>query len=226
MPEKVYVTKLNIKQTRVLLSAIEFYNELFYKRNFESFFKAFESTKDSKNFKTDNRTHGKFMEIIEPLQKDKTAECFDALEVKLERDANKRKVINVLTLDEKNVRKIISALDSYSRVLMGQFSVVFGDYRLVHINDYINNPELTAKHETLLQRAREVINPEFTLVGWNGSYGITSPEVPEESKIAYEMLGCLRHWLWLDAPNRRYYGVDSHLPLKCSTEPLLERIDG
>lgn len=215
--------KLKAPHTKVLLQAIEFYNDLFHKRDFEAFFRAFQHVEKTESFDISDTSYAKFREAIAPMANLKSVESFSALEVSLVREEGSED--NILSFDTSKARRIISVLDAYSRALMGQFHVVLDDMRLEYmLNYYWDNPGLYELHCKHLQLARVAINPELSQFGYGGSYGITSPQIPDESRIAYEMLGCIRHWVWQESDKSRMYGVDSYLPLKCSGVEFIERI--
>ena len=114
-----------------------------------------------------------------------------------------------LCLSENECNICCNALDQYSRCLMGQFSIflpLFSDNREEAI------PTLLA--------LRNLYFPELN-IGINGSYGICSPDIPEESKLAYEMYKVIKHKMWLDGGKTPKYCVDSDGPLKLTEEPLI-----
>lgn len=87
---------------------------------------------------------------------------------------------------------LVDALDTYSRVLMGQFSVIYEQLDIDSSNPRIQEAWASAKWNGS-SVMRDVLIPSLAQMGWNGSYGITSPENPCDSKLAYEMLKRIRN---------------------------------
>lgn len=88
--------------------------------------------------------------------------------------------------------KAAAILDAYSRILMGQFSII---YEVLDIADTDNKPQLQAYHDARwggvgIAEARDLLIPQLRKlrVGWNGNFGISNAGVAYNSKLAYEML--------------------------------------
>lgn len=88
--------------------------------------------------------------------------------------------------------KATSILDAYSRILMGQFSII---YEVLDIADTDNKPQLQAYHDARwggvgIAEARDLLIPQLRKlrVGWNGNFGISNAGLAYNSKLAYEML--------------------------------------
>ena len=87
--------------------------------------------------------------------------------------------------------KATSILDAYSRILMGQFSII---YEVLDIADTDNKPQL--------RKLR---------VGWNGNFGISNAGLAYNSKLAYEMLKAILY----------VCGQGDSTVLKVTDEPLM-----
>lgn len=88
--------------------------------------------------------------------------------------------------------KAAAILDAYSRILMGQFSII---YEVLDIADTDNKPQLQAYHDARwggigIAEARDLLIPQLRKlrVGWNGNFGISNAGLAYNSKLAYEML--------------------------------------
>lgn len=88
--------------------------------------------------------------------------------------------------------KAAAILDAYSRILMGQFSII---YEVLDITDTDNKPQLQAYHDARwggvgIAEARDLLIPQLRKlrVGWNGNFGISNAGLAYNSKLAYEML--------------------------------------
>ena len=88
--------------------------------------------------------------------------------------------------------KAAAILDAYSRILMGQFSII---YEVLDIADTDNKPQLQAYHNARwggigIAEARDLLIPQLRKlrVGWNGNFGISNAGLAYNSKLAYEML--------------------------------------
>ena len=74
--------------------------------------------------------------------------------------------------------KAAAILDAYSRILMGQFSII---YEVLDIADTDNKPQLQAYHDARwggigIAEARDLLIPQLRKlrVGWNGNFGISN----------------------------------------------------
>lgn len=99
-----------------------------------------------------------------------------------------------ITGDTAFKRKVlIDTLDAYSRILMGQFFIIYEQLDINTDNEDIQTAWADAKwNGTGVQEMRTLLIPQMASFGWNGSYGISSPDNRYESKLAYEMLKVIR----------------------------------
>ena len=89
---------------------------------------------------------------------------------------------------------LVDALDTYSRVLMGQFSVIDEQLDIDSSNPRIQEAWASAKwNGSGVYEMRDLLIPDLIRMGWNGSYGIASPDNRRDSKLAYEMLKRIRN---------------------------------
>lgn len=116
-------------------------------------------------------------------------------------------------LDASSWKDVADALDTYSRVLMGQFSIIY------EALDTSGNDEqhFQAYHDARWNgvgviEARDLLIPQLKKmgVGWNGNFGISNSGLAYNSKLAYEILKTIRY-----AVEKRDSSV-----LKVTNEPL------
>lgn len=89
---------------------------------------------------------------------------------------------------------LVDALDTYSRVLMGQFSVIYEQLDIDSSNPRIQKAWASAKwNGSGVYEMRDLLIPDLIRMGWNGSYGIASPDNRYDSKLTYEMLKRIRN---------------------------------
>lgn len=126
-----------------------------------------------------------------------------------------------IELEEDDVIRLVSILDAYSRILMGQFDKIFDALDVAPDNDE-HEHRLQANHDARwygvgVSEARDSLIPQLKKmrVGWNGSFGISNLELAYNSKLAYEMLKALDHAC----------GCRDSYCLKVTDEPFL-RIPG
>jgi len=122
-----------------------------------------------------------------------------------------------LTVNESQAQTILTALDLYSRLLMGQFDVIEnvmkwrGDYK------FWEQPYGHDLSEKLLKTLRRLYIPELQR---GDSWGISHPKNPAESKVAYDILQVLRHSMaWHKEPSGGYT-VDFGQPIPFSQEEM------
>ena len=101
-----------------------------------------------------------------------------------------------VTMDTSSWKTLVDALDVYSRILMGQFSIIYEELDISG-NDEIH---LRANHDARwygvgVQEARDLLIPQLKKlgVGWNGNFGISNSELAYNSKLSYEILKTIRY---------------------------------
>lgn len=101
-----------------------------------------------------------------------------------------------VTMDASSWKTLVDALDVYSRILMGQFSIIYEGLDISG-NDEIH---LRANHDARwygvgVQEARDLLIPQLKKlgVGWNGNFGISNSELAYNSKLSYEILKTIRY---------------------------------
>lgn len=126
-----------------------------------------------------------------------------------------------IELEEDDVIRLVSILDAYSRILMGQFDKIY-DALDVAPDDGEREYRLQANHDAKwygvgVSEARDLLIPQLKKmrVGWNGSFGISNMDLAYNSKLSYEMLKALDHAC----------GCRDSYCLKVTDEPFL-RIPG
>lgn len=101
-----------------------------------------------------------------------------------------------VTMDASSWKTLVDALDVYSRILMGQFSIIYEEL------DSSGDDEihLRANHDARwygvgVQEARDLLIPQLKKlgVGWNGNFGISNSELAYNSKLSYEILKTIRY---------------------------------
>lgn len=99
-------------------------------------------------------------------------------------------------LDTPSWKVVANALDTYSRILMGQFGVIYETL------DISGNDEqhFQAYHDarwngTGVIEARDLLIPQLKRmgIGWNGNFGISNAGLAYNSKLAYEILKTIRY---------------------------------
>ncbi len=101
-----------------------------------------------------------------------------------------------VTMDASSWKTLVDALDVYSRILMGQFSIIYEELDISG-DDEIH---LWANHDARwygvgVQEARDLLIPQLKKlgVGWNGNFGISNSELAYNSKLSYEILKTIRY---------------------------------
>lgn len=128
-----------------------------------------------------------------------------------------------LTVSEKQLQLIQSALDFYSRVGIGQTWVIKDhptyqrvlDKKLRTQNNGVVDYEIyhdsRERADILFSQGRNLLLQEEKHV--NGSYGIHHPNVDESCRTAFDIVQVIRHEFWKRNPNRSEITVDSHIYL-------------
>lgn len=123
----------------------------------------------------------------------------------------------LIEMDEAGWLQAADILDVYSRILMGQFGIIYEslDIATSYGSDEIR---LQAYHDARwggvgVIEARELLIPQLKAlrIGWNGNFGISNPGLAYNSKLSYEMLKVIRY----------AYGKGDNTVLKVTGEPFL-----
>jgi hypothetical protein len=122
----------------------------------------------------------------------------------------------VLTLTPGQADILLAALDTYSRLHMGQFWVV--------TDLFPGRAFDRSAARAALQTARQIVMPDLDFRGY---YGIKSREVAESARIAWDVQQVLRHGLAWHRHPVGGFGVCYDTPSRSAGEPLPEvRIEG
>ena len=102
---------------------------------------------------------------------------------------NKEHFVRAIDCDKDDLRHLTDILDTYSRLMLGQFFPIFeqldipvdADEDKIHAYQecrWAGGPALIA---------RNALIPAQSHMGWNGNFGISNPDTSDKSKLAYEM---------------------------------------
>lgn len=122
-----------------------------------------------------------------------------------------------ITLNHKQLRVLEEALDLHTRISIGQLDIV-SEFLC---NKFFN--KFSEKNLTQWDIKEGHLDPlKERLFGLQrgASYGIGSPEVSEDGKVAYEMSKKCQNTI-AKVEGHRDYSVWRHEPLKLSNEPLI-----
>lgn len=122
--------------------------------------------------------------------------------------------------NKQEMRKIINALDFYSRIWIGQYDHILWELRWTRDCDQLDklDNELAAR----LMRMRNILQPELMAYGWSASHGIFSDEISYKAGVAYDMQQVFRYELatFLEPDEKkRSWCVDFNTPMKCDLDP-------
>ncbi len=102
--------------------------------------------------------------------------------------------LNVMFRLTNSERKALSkVLDTYSRIMMGQLSIIFEALDIQTDGKEPTERQLQAWHDAYweggmgLRDAKAQLLPDTAEFGWNGGYGICNQKVALGSRLAYEM---------------------------------------
>ena len=115
-----------------------------------------------------------------------------------------------LTLTEEQAYTLWEALETYNRLMMGQFNAVTG---LFPARKFDRKAAAAA-----LLEARQTVMPELDPRGY---HGIESREVPDRARIAFDVEQVLRHALSWHRHPEGGIGVCYDKPYRTSREPLI-----
>ena len=112
---------------------------------------------------------------------------------------------------------IINALDFYSRIWIGQYDKILSDIRLYRKCSQLDKLDNDFKY--LLFNIRHLTLPEIDSYGWNGSYGIFSPDINFKAAVAYNMQQEFRYKLAYFLHPEGGVTVDFCTPMPAELDP-------
>lgn len=122
-----------------------------------------------------------------------------------------------ITVTEKQAHLISEALELYVRLNLGQFDKLI-DVPTIHDNVWNNHRE--EWHNFAIEELTAVRNKLFDMnFGLSGSHGINSTQVSDYARLAQDIHEVIRHFFWLNNPNRSDMTVDSSITLRSQFEP-------
>ena len=122
-----------------------------------------------------------------------------------------------ITLNENQVTVIQSALDLYSRLLMGQFEEL--DRVFCHYSDYWEKYDNRKHLNKLCEDIKHIIYPELTGASY---FGVGNKNNPMDSKVAYDIYQVVRHALSWHKEPQGGYTVNFNTPVRFGKEELCE----
>lgn len=124
-----------------------------------------------------------------------------------------------LTVDDAQVRTILHALDLYSRVGCGQFDEI----RRIFQFDPRTRVSVDPRE---IDRALEIVKQQLLPLERGTSYGICCRDVPQEYRMAYDILQVLRHCkAWHEHPEGGVT-VNFHQPMQTGDHPFCKVVVG
>lgn len=122
-----------------------------------------------------------------------------------------------LTLNEAQAKVLIRALDSFSRIHIGQLETAITQ---ILVAEYAQSEGLEGE----FTRIRDKLMPSLAGVPLNGSHGIRNDQVSDEARIAWDLQKVIRHAVaWAEMPEGGFR-VDFDKPVKSSETNSLAQI--
>ena len=101
--------------------------------------------------------------------------------------------VKVIRFPQEAKASLEDCLDTFSRVLMGQFYIIYEKLDMKPGNKHVEESYLDIRLTGIgVREMRDFLIPALKEAGWNGSYGIAGKDNCYESKLAYEMLKVIR----------------------------------
>ena len=123
----------------------------------------------------------------------------------------------ILNFSESEMGMIISSLDFYMRMYIGQYREILFDLRWYRDCSYLDNLEDQLRIKFM--QIRNILLPGITGYGWSGSYGIFNPDVDYRAGIAYDMMQVFRNKLAYFKHPEGGITVDFNPLMHCENDP-------
>lgn len=126
----------------------------------------------------------------------------------------------VLSMNKKQAYIVQEALDLFARLLCGQVK----ELELFFRQQIAMRMKKDVDFDVLLESVAKIKKAVFPELAYNEFYGIFGENTHPKSKVAFDIIQCLRHELW-----KYQYSIDSSIgahtvdadtPFKTSEEPL------
>lgn len=130
-----------------------------------------------------------------------------------------------LEITEEQLQVIQKALETYSRIGIGQFTFItehptFERFLTKKFKKEDGKTDWARYHSRMdtvkaaLQHPRNLLIDDMDSMSVQGSWGIYHPDVDETCRIAYDIEKVIRHEKWKNNPDRSEITVDSYTYLK------------
>lgn len=123
----------------------------------------------------------------------------------------------ILNFSESEMGMIISSLDFYMRMYIGQYREILYDLRWYRDCSYLD--DLEDQLRIKFMQIRNILLPGITGYGWSGSYGIFNPDVDYRAGIAYDMMQVFRNKLAYFKHPEGGITVDFNPLMHCENDP-------
>lgn len=98
----------------------------------------------------------------------------------------------VIQLEDRQQKLLAKSLDAFSRIVMGQFHILF---ETLDVSDTLQyNQHAVETYQDVYwdglhgaKEVRDMLLPDIKQFGWHGGYGISNPDVAECSRLAYQL---------------------------------------
>lgn len=121
---------------------------------------------------------------------------------------------NIGNLDEESMRTLTHALELFIRLSTGEMNEI----DRVMVRDFGRSDGIAEEKRALLEQLKNLYFPELRLHK-GGYHAITSPEVPEQAKVMYDLYYSIRHQMDIASPLGKASGYRAE-PLHISNKPL------
>ena len=117
------------------------------------------------------------------------------IDLECQESGNKERFVRAISCSKEDLRHLEDVLDTYSRMMMGQFFPIY---------EQLDVPMDSDEHALNIYRelrwsggpaldARNALIPAQAEMGWNGNFGICNNDVSAKSKLAYEMCKAVQY---------------------------------
>lgn len=140
----------------------------------------------------------------------------DKVKIAVELKDQIKHYVSYCNLKDFQARVLVSALDFFTRIGIGQIEEISHGI-------YVFGWNYPNEWMEQFNEVREILDEiKFNLIGMppNASYGIHSPEIPDEIRMAYDIQQVIRHRLAWDQEPNGGITIDFDKPMQCSTVAL------
>jgi hypothetical protein len=128
-----------------------------------------------------------------------------------------------ITCNKEQLKTIMMSLELESRLYLGQFDkVILNPFMESMMEKHLGSWDKVIEKRSYIEGYLDVLEEQMLGLTKGQSHAIGSKKIPNHARIAYEIMGVIRHFFWKQRGEKSKSTVDAYPPLACSGEEFIE----